>query len=229
MGLAAGQGLDALPISPEGADDLGRAVGRLITGNSGATTAILRTRTGRDGRIGLFHLRMVRTDTAAPHVLVVSSELHWPEGFDDLLRSAFEFTEAETDVVRGLAEGRSLVEIAERRGRSLATLRTQLKSVMAKTETRSQAELVRLTLSTLEMAQFTAEDNAAQGATPVSGGGALEPRPFRTHPLPDGRRIDYLVLGDPTGKPILFLPENYGFCPLAGPGPKPKPPGAASR
>lgn len=211
MGLAAGRPLDTLPLAAEGVEDLGRAVSRLIKGNGSDRTAILRAQTGPDGRIGLFHLRLVRPDDAPPYVLVVSSELHWPEGFDDLLRSAFEFTEAETDIVRGLTEGRSLAEVAEARGRSLATLRTQLKSVMAKTETRSQAELVRLTLSTLEMAQFTAEDDARNGSAPISGGGMLEPRPFRTHILADGRRIDYLVLGDPTGRPILFLPENYGF------------------
>nr|WP_242521577.1 helix-turn-helix transcriptional regulator [Motiliproteus sp. SC1-56] len=62
------------------------------------------------------------------------------------LSKIFELTEAETDIARSLVEGLALNEIAEVRHSSVSTVRTQLKSVFAKTGTRSQAGLVRLAL-----------------------------------------------------------------------------------
>ena len=29
--------------------------------------------------------------------------------------------------------------------------------------------------------------------------------------LPDGRRFDYLILGDPAGRPCVFGPQDYGL------------------
>lgn len=55
-------------------------------------------------------------------------------------------TRREMEVATMLANGRTLVEIAAHKGRSLDTVRTQLKSVMRKTGANSQAQVVRLML-----------------------------------------------------------------------------------
>ena len=55
-------------------------------------------------------------------------------------------TRGEMEVATLLAHGRTLVEIAAYKGRSLDTVRTQLKSVMRKTGANSQAQVVRLML-----------------------------------------------------------------------------------
>jgi pimeloyl-ACP methyl ester carboxylesterase/DNA-binding CsgD family transcriptional regulator len=127
-----------------------------------------------------------------------------------MLRAAFEFTPAESDVVRALTEGRTLQQVAQDRARSVDTIRAQLKSIMAKTETRSQTELVRLTLSTMEIAQFTHQASVDIGEV-SQGFETLKPRPFQTIELPDGRRMDYLILGDPDGTPVIYLPHDYGL------------------
>src|SRR5690606_28746216 len=85
------------------------------------------------------------------------------------------------------------------------------KAVMAKTETRSQAELVRLTLSTMEMARLSVPRQAPPATEASRGFRTLASRPFRTIRLPDGRRSDHLVLGDASGRPCLFLPQQYGL------------------
>lgn len=69
-----------------------------------------------------------------------------------LLRQMFDLTTAEAEIAIAIARGGRLDAIARARGSSLATVRSQLQSVFAKTDTQRQADLV-LLLGTL--AQMT--------------------------------------------------------------------------
>ncbi len=60
------------------------------------------------------------------------------------LRSRFCLTPAEAQIALGIADGETLAAVAEARGVSVSTARTQLKSVFVKTGTHRQAELVAL-------------------------------------------------------------------------------------
>jgi DNA-binding CsgD family transcriptional regulator len=60
------------------------------------------------------------------------------------LRQLYNLTAAEAEVALGVAEGRSVEQIAETRGKSLNTARTQLKAVMAKMGVSRQTDVVRL-------------------------------------------------------------------------------------
>jgi len=63
------------------------------------------------------------------------------------LRSAYDLTAAEAELVGMLSEGYSLAEAATSRGVSINTVRTQLKHIFAKTDTNRQGELIRLVLT----------------------------------------------------------------------------------
>jgi DNA-binding CsgD family transcriptional regulator len=65
----------------------------------------------------------------------------------DVLSSSYGLTSAEADVAELLAQGNELKEIAKLNRVSLNTVRNQLKSIFAKTNTSRQAELVSLLLS----------------------------------------------------------------------------------
>ena len=65
----------------------------------------------------------------------------------EILEGLYDLTPAEADLLRLLAEGRSLEEVATQRGVTINTARGQLKQVFAKTDTRRQGELVRLVLT----------------------------------------------------------------------------------
>ena len=65
----------------------------------------------------------------------------------EVLQGLYELTPAEAELLRLLAEGRSLEEVARQRGITMNTARGQLKQVFAKTDTRRQGELVRLVLT----------------------------------------------------------------------------------
>jgi DNA-binding CsgD family transcriptional regulator len=61
-----------------------------------------------------------------------------------ILVDAFDLTRSEAILAADLLCGLSVVEAAAKRGRSVATMRTHLASVLAKTGTARQSELVRL-------------------------------------------------------------------------------------
>jgi DNA-binding CsgD family transcriptional regulator len=61
-----------------------------------------------------------------------------------ILRHGFSLTPAETRLALALARGSTLAEFADAQGIAVGTARIQLKSVMAKTATHRQADLVAL-------------------------------------------------------------------------------------
>ena len=64
-----------------------------------------------------------------------------------VLESLYALTPAEAELVRLLAEGCSLDQVAEARGVTMNTVRSQLKQVFCKTDTSRQGELVHLVLT----------------------------------------------------------------------------------
>ncbi len=66
---------------------------------------------------------------------------------EDTLRTRFGLTRAESRVALLLCDGRAPKSIAEMIGVSVETVRSQMKSIYAKTEVRRQSELVRLLLN----------------------------------------------------------------------------------
>jgi DNA-binding CsgD family transcriptional regulator len=65
----------------------------------------------------------------------------------DVLGAMYSLTHSEAELVRLLAQGMSLEEVADARGVSVNTARSHLKHVFSKTGTSRQGELVRLVLS----------------------------------------------------------------------------------
>jgi DNA-binding CsgD family transcriptional regulator len=77
-------------------------------------------------------------------ILQVADPLAHPSPNRSLLVEAFELTPAEVSLAADLLSGLSVRDIADRSGRSIATVRTHLANVLAKTGTSRQSELVRL-------------------------------------------------------------------------------------
>ncbi len=207
--ISKGDPLTTLPIEDSGLDDLCNLVSKMLASNTN-DKKVFRARTLKADRTIIFQLHKVTTDDGTPLLVAITSEVKWPDDFNDLLISAFDLTPTEAQIMRALSENQSLRGIAKTRGRSIETIRAQLKSVLAKTETHTQTELVRLTFSMLDIAAFTEEKGHASNIRNV-GFDALAPLPYQFVILPDGRRVEYLILGDPDGKPVLFYPQNFGF------------------
>ena len=137
-------------------------------------------------------------DARGPVILVKTTVAAFDAQVWETIDAAYGLTGAEADVVKLLAEGCSLEEAARRRGRSLHTLKSQAKSVFAKTATGGQVELVRL-VTTLAHLVSSAEPLASP---------KLGPGEATRHPeiaLLGGRALSYVESGRPDGRPVLFL------------------------
>jgi DNA-binding CsgD family transcriptional regulator len=78
------------------------------------------------------------------HAILVITTAVDREGSPAVLQALFDLTAAEASLARKIGAGKSLSEIAVESGRSIDTLRNQLKSVLAKTACDRQADLVKL-------------------------------------------------------------------------------------
>jgi DNA-binding CsgD family transcriptional regulator/PAS domain-containing protein len=87
------------------------------------------------------------TDALRSHarVLVLATDPEVKVNFPDaILRALYDLTPAETEIANGLLTGFSLEEISQLRRVSVATVRSQMKSLLGKTQTTRQTDLVRL-------------------------------------------------------------------------------------
>ncbi|MEE4383066.1 MAG: LuxR C-terminal-related transcriptional regulator, partial [Pseudomonadales bacterium] len=145
-GLARGGRLTDLPLPREALAQLG-ALSRAASdpARCAATDPALLSVPRADAEGSLFvAVSGVDDPVEGPLAILKTTDFSWPDRLTPLVAEAFGLTAAESDVVRLIVEGASVEEVARRRGRSLATVRAQIRSIYAKTGTRSQAEFVRM-------------------------------------------------------------------------------------
>ena len=179
---------------------------RILLKSDSAAHALVRVRRQTGKRLIVFQLRPLRARSGEAFVAAISSEIHWPERYRETLGHAFDLSAAESEIVRLIVDCKSVSEIAEMRGRSVGTVRNQIKSILAKTGSRSQIELVRLIMPVMVVSASTA------GA--VGPAGKLPPADQRFVTGADGRRLEYLILGDPVGAPVFYLQTELGLSRL---------------
>jgi DNA-binding CsgD family transcriptional regulator len=119
-------------------------------GPAEGTAAVLDTDQGTPLRVMSLPLTPPRSETlglmppSAPLGLVcIGRTAPRSDGAAATLQGLFGLTPAQADLTVALFEGESVREYAERRERSLNTVRTHLKEVFAKTGARRQADLIR--------------------------------------------------------------------------------------
>ena len=208
LGTFPGQPVTAFPIEKDDAAHLRSEVARL-SGPNARGSSFARFRLTTTGRPIVVRLSPIDQEVGGQaQVLAVTSEMAWPDGLSATVREAFGLTEAEADVLRAVVEGAGIAEIAARRGRSRETVKSQIRAILAKTETRAQAELIRVTLGLMDVVAAT-EPKASLKT--LRAGARLKERPFRTLQRPDGRRADHIVIGDENGRTILYFPQDLGL------------------
>lgn len=222
--LHIGDDLELLPFDGDDTDQLLLIVRRILRNQSPDRRLLHLKLGGRDSRVIVLHIKWLEFGAddrdavagRAGHVLLASTELHLPVALDQTLHEVFGLSEAERDIVRALVEGKPLKTIARERGRSIGTVRTQLRSVLAKTQTHTQSELIRVTLSLREMIERTPAGGAS--STGITGNVAIVKEqgqsfnPIERLRAADGRNLEYLVQGPLDGKPVIFSHMGYGLA-----------------
>lgn len=129
----------------------GEAIRRALSPAPAASILGARTEVGRPVEVGVAPLRpdhYLAAPWEVPLALVTVSETRLDgEAVARRMRLLYGLTGAEARVVADLAAGRTLEEIASGYGVRPSTVRSQLRSVFAKTGATRQAELVRLALA----------------------------------------------------------------------------------
>ena len=126
------------------------------------------------------------------------------EHAEQVLEEAFGLTPVEASLVRALLGGNTIQEFADARGTSVQTARVQLRSILRKTSSAGQVDLVRLAggLSAARAPELE------EDTTPSSDLGARWEGPLGEETelvLPDGRKLYYAHMGLTGGRPVLAL------------------------
>lgn len=205
FGLAASEArLSSLPFDPAEIATLSQAMRRAATGRQ-VTPAMLRVHSRRSGSPVILRISPVAGDGSRPMAMVLSTEMVWHQEFAETVRDAFGLTQAEVEVVEAVTEGRPLKDVAEARDRSLETVKTQMKSILAKTETHSQSELVRVILGLMDL---MAHPDRTSGAN-LPYAGQLNPVVLQDMRTSEGRLLEWIEFGSPTGAPLLVMPQVF--------------------
>jgi len=193
--------IGSLPLEPIELQEFTDLVAA-IAAAAGAREAVLRLRPKGLDRLLVVHLKPFLAGDGRAQVLAITSERPWPSKVSDFLARVFALTPAEIELMRGLTEGGTVAAIARSTDRSEGTVRSQLHSILEKTETRTQAELLRLSLLLLE-------------SVPLETGVRRVLSPPEEHQrfvvMTDGRRIEMLTFGDPGGRAVIWMQSTYGF------------------
>lgn len=194
MRLSDGDTVDSLAIDVDGLRNLKEALAGLAAHKPSRLLAVARVSLDDgSGDLVLALSRAQRPDGAPPLGLLTVADLAWSFRIGEVLSRAFGLTEAECGIARALVSGETAREIATTRGRSLETVRSQVKAVLRKVDVRSQSELIRLTAALVQL-DMRAEEPLRPGSAPM---GIL--------PRPGGRRLQYSVIGPEDGRPALFI------------------------
>lgn len=166
----------------------GRALVLAVNENAQMETgaAFMLTKTSRDPGNGDIVLRLTPLS------------VNWNGHLEELIQTSFRLTRSETRLVQALAKGMSLNTVSAEAGRSMNTLRSQLKSVFQKTRTNSQSDLVRLisTLSGVSGDTTSLPENA-----PV----AVHSGRLELMRMSNDRLMPVYFLGPEDGIPVVFI------------------------
>ncbi|MEO1424516.1 MAG: alpha/beta fold hydrolase [Pseudomonadota bacterium] len=125
-------------------------------------------------------------------VLVSAALCRCPVVVEDVLGDSIGLAPAEIQIARLLFEGLSPKEIARLRDRSIETIRKQVRTIFAKTATRSVLDLVHLIYG---IDALTTRSDREGGAQPTS----------RQISMSSGRTMDVALSGPRDGRGFLFL------------------------
>lgn len=140
-------------------------------------------------------------------LMMIATTQHLLNVDKQALEKVFGLSKAESKLADNLLAGLTLAEISTSQFISLNTLRTQLKSIFSKTNTKRQAELIRTLLTYPLITSDLIENTQAQ----LENAQAIHnPKHHQTFQLADGRTLGFAEYGDLSGEPILLFHPATG-------------------
>jgi len=218
--LGANPDLDDLPLERSDRESLLSRVRDAIHGKSrnNHPNSILKLHnTATDGVFLASISPFVAESSGDVYAIVKTGDIAWPSYLGPILADLFDLTQAEIEVVRLLVQGNRIDQIANLRSTSKTTVRSQLRSIYAKTGTETQLDCVRLVFG---LAIMHDTDEGQLLATRIQ---AAQETPFfprdsqlYIHTLNSKRQIEYSDFAASDGQVVLFYHDQaFGdvwFC-----------------
>ena len=138
-------------------------------------------------------------------VLMVLDNKHEQNELSQELVSKYELTEKEQMVLRGLVHGKSIKQLSEESFISENTVKTHVKAIFRKTDTNSQASVVRLVLtheSQILDSYFESDVESESHFDAHSQDKCLT--------LSNGLEVAYCEYGPPNGRPLIVFHSGWG-------------------
>ncbi|WP_104494342.1 alpha/beta fold hydrolase [Paracoccus denitrificans] len=199
FGTRQGAFMNVAVIAPNSLEDY-RALLRAATGQGNAAQAILTILPATEGYGESFlaegYLIRVPGQSGA-HIAIRSLEIAWGPRIAERLQQAFGLTQAESEVAHLFFRLRNLESIAAERGVSLLTVRTQIKTIMAKMGAPSNIDLMRLLAMIASREHVGLRGEAPVWHDPLGREKLIE--------MPDGRKIAWTWMGAKRGIPVVML------------------------
>ena len=194
--IGIGVTVDLLPFKLDKAQEISTLVASILRDeNNDTSDAVLRRAYG-EGAARDVTIAVTPAGGDVPTALVFVITPRWKPKSVELMKRQFGLTNAESQVLVNFIDGYSSENIALLRNRSQTTIKSQLKSIRNKTGARSTTELLRIVLS---LSDFTKE------ISPITD--ALT-HPYRRQAVilrEGGRRIEFTLMGDFNGKPVVTV------------------------
>jgi len=118
------------------------------------------------------------------------------------IRSTYGLSAAEADITMRLANGETPKEISTARQSSIHTVRTQIKQVLQKTDSRNISDMVRIFTGISARFESVRPNEQQAMVQKRRSDGLLRKGGFT---LSDGRFMEYLEQGHPNGRPVLLI------------------------
>lgn len=203
---AASDGLDWFDYDLDGDEPVQRILDALLSPQRNDTGGLIfrrgyRRATGTVVSLAFSTILSPVADQIDALVIFVIEPL-WSGKVIAMLSQVHALTQAETSVLESFLGGMDLKAIAQERGRSLATIRTQFQTVLDKTGARGQADLLRVAIA---LTQFV------ETFEPVADAAAHPYRKRFELIRPGARRVEVVLAGDFTGETVLFIPDITQF------------------
>lgn len=153
--------------------------------------------------------KYINPDNGELLAIVKTTEFGWLSHLEPILKNAFKLTNAEVAVLKLIVEGKKIDEIAEYRVASVFTIKTQLRSIFAKTNTHSQSECIKLIFG-ISLLHDRDQGGEVAKRLIMESGTKYYPTPetIKTLLLPNGKRLQYAIFGAENGPAILFYHCN---------------------
>jgi pimeloyl-ACP methyl ester carboxylesterase/DNA-binding CsgD family transcriptional regulator len=193
FGLQSGAGIAALGLSRH---DFHRLKNRLETIPGPTILQAARTLNGHEMlpviMIGSYHYRYRA-------FVLIALQHHWPQSVDLAFKEVFGLSPSECEVLAALSRGMSSEHIADTRGRSLGTIRQQIKAILRKLGSPSQVQAATMAAA------------AATAASEMGLTGDQTRYHYDDNPMTIGefinasRRVAWRRFGDPQGTTVLMM------------------------